>query len=412
MKDPVETLGEVAGDVIHRLVRELLARRPGGHLVEQRLEQLDVHLPLALSGADADPSRFARELVRSLEQLIDDAVEQAAAFRPGRAYCHRCESASCEHGLPPSCRHVFIGYAQTGMPKWEDFAQRCLELKHPEVDRLFDDPPAFLTLVQDRRELHDGMLQAFRNGAYELMGQVVAGFFPVRARAEEGRGVLALSVQAAASRSRRGPPRIGLNLLGRAPGGEELDAMWGRLDDLPWRKAVRWAQGALQTLGSRRRARGSRAVASRNDRAALEHRVQGIMRGLARRLERDQRARTRRTRHAEQRHASGQRPTRKAIDDARAVGPGSLRVDERSGTLVVLGDRGRTHFFTPGGQHVSSVRYSKDAIERKIKIELWRPATGEELAALRARVGDASRTADPETESDAPAGSSDSHGPR
>jgi hypothetical protein len=57
----------------------------------------------------------------------------------------------------------------------------------------------------------------------------------------------------------------------------------------------------------------------------------------------------------------------------------SLFVDERSGAVVVLGDRGRTHFFTTSGRLVSSVRYSRDAIERKIKSELWRPASDELL---------------------------------
>ena len=52
----------------------------------------------------------------------------------------------------------------------------------------------------------------------------------------------------------------------------------------------------------------------------------------------------------------------------------------------MLGDRGRTHFFAADGQHVSSVRYSKDAIARKIKLELWRDASAEELDGLREKL--------------------------
>jgi hypothetical protein len=122
--------------------------------------------------------------------------------------------------------------------------------------------------------------------------------------------------------------------------------------------------------------------------AELQRRVAGIMRGLARRLERDQRSRLRRTRHAERRHNSGERPTRKAIDDARSASDESFMVDEKAGTIVVLGDRGRTHFFTPAGQLVSSVRYSKDAIARKIKHERWRGARAEERETLRKNVAD------------------------
>jgi hypothetical protein len=407
-QDRVEALGEVAWDVLQRMARDLLARKSGGHLVEHDLQQLDLSLPLALKGADADPQRFARRLAESIDQQLDDAVQHVAAFRPGHAFCHRCGGAVCEHSQPPSCRHVFVGYAPTGMPRWGDFGQLCLDRKHPEVDLLYETPPPLLTLIQDRNELHGGLLRAFDNGSYELLGQVTAGFFTVRARAEEGRGVLALSVQAALSRSKRGRMRIGLNLLGRAPSGEGLDSLWERHDDLPWRRPVRWAQAALQSLRPGRRARRSRSrepqgtkdgssAGAGADPAAgtvatlppeIERRVEGILNGLARRLGQDRRSRSRRTRHAEQRHASGERPTRKAIDDARTIRPEGFFVDERSGTLVVLGDRGRTHFFTPDGQLVSSVRYRRDAIARKIKLDLWRPGSEQELETFRKSLPD------------------------
>ena len=121
----------------------------------------------------------------------------------------------------------------------------------------------------------------------------------------------------------------------------------------------------------------------RRSQGEITHRVERILQGLARRLERDQRSRKRRTRHAEARHESGRRPTRKALDDARTAGEGELLFDERSGTLVVLGERGRTHFFTPQGRLVSSVRYSRDAVERKLKLGMWRPATREQAEQLR-----------------------------
>jgi hypothetical protein len=52
------------------------------------------------------------------------------------------------------------------------------------------------------------------------------------------------------------------------------------------------------------------------------------------------------------------RPTRKAVDDARAAA-GSVMVDERHGTLVVAGE-GRMHFYARG-KLVSSVRYNREA---------------------------------------------------
>jgi hypothetical protein len=190
--------------------------------------------------------------------------------------------------------------------------------------------------------------------------------------------VIAITFQVAASLPRGGPVRLGLNVLGRTPAGEPLESLWDRHRDLPWRTAVRWAQSALRTV---------KIPGGRID-ARVHGRVEGILRGLARRLERGTRARTRRTDHAEDRHLSGRRPTRKAIEDVRDAGSDGFLVDERSGTVVVLGDRGRTHFFSLEGRLVSSVTYSRDAIGRKVKLGIWREATGDEAEELRRRLSE------------------------
>jgi hypothetical protein len=59
-----------------------------------------------------------------------------------------------------------------------------------------------------------------------------------------------------------------------------------------------------------------------------------------------------------------------------------VMVDDRHGTLVVPGARGRMHFYTSGGKLVSSVRYSRDAIERKRRLGVWRPSRPEEAEPL------------------------------
>jgi len=82
----------------------------------------------------------------------------------------------------------------------------------------------------------------------------------------------------------------------------------------------------------------------------------------------------------------GARPTRKAVGDALAARPDEVLVDERHGTMVVVGDRGRMHFYTPDGKLVSSVRYSRDAVDRKRKLGIWRDASPAEAAALIQRI--------------------------
>ena len=71
------------------------------------------------------------------------------------------------------------------------------------------------------------------------------------------------------------------------------------------------------------------------------------------------------------------------MEDARGAPDEAFLQDTRSGVLVVLGDRGRTHFFAAEGKLVSSVRYSPGAIEKKIRQERWQPATDEQREGLR-----------------------------
>jgi hypothetical protein len=373
MEDRSLALGEIAWDVLDRLIRERLSRKAGAHLVEGALDRVALELNVPL-GAAAPREAFTRALVDEVDRILDEAIQHAASFRPGHAFCHRCGATPCEHSAAPSNRHVFTGYTATGIPRWEDFAQLCLDLRHAEVDRLYADPPALVSVLRTGAELNAALLDAFRGSAgYELKGQVAAGFFSVRTRDGEGRGILAVTFQIGMSRGNRGPRRYGLNVLGRTPQGEPLDLLWERHDVIPWKAAVSWAQTALATLDRRK--------------ADVGRRIDGILQGLVRRLAHERRASARRTRHAEERHASGDRPTRKALQDARVASPDDVMVDERHGTLVVAGDRGRMHFYTQAGRLVSSVRYSRDAIERKRKRGIWRDASPAEAAALALILG-------------------------
>lgn len=359
--------------LLQRIARELLARKAGGHLIEASPPDLHLDLDVGLEGPTADPDGFARRLAAAVDERLDDAVQHAAAFRPGRAFCHRCGGSDCAHSAPPTSRHVLRGYGPTGTPRWEEFAQVMLDLRNPGVDGLYGDPPALLTEVQSPADAQDALLEAFENPRYVLLGQLLAGFFAVRATEAEGRGVVALTFQVAGTRSPRGALRLGLNVLGVSPSGEDLGTLWERHRELPWRRGVRWAQHALATV------RGGRT----HDDRRLRERIDGILRGLARRMEREQRARRRRTRHAEDHHDTGRRPTRMAIEDARAAADTDVLVDDRSGAMVVLGERGRTHFFTVEGRLVSSVRYSREAITRKIERGVWRSAVASELGRFR-----------------------------
>ena len=204
-EDRAGALGEIAWDVLQRLIRDRLGRKAGGHLVEGALDRVVLRLPLTLKGPQADPGAFSRLLIDEIDLILEEAIQHAAAFRPGQAPCRKCPSVPCEHSTAPSHRHVFVGYTPTGLPRWEDFAQHCLDRRHPDVDRLYEDPPAFVTLPRTGAELSLPLLDALRDDPrYRLCGQIAAGFFRVPTREGEGRGVLAVTFQIGVSRGSRG----------------------------------------------------------------------------------------------------------------------------------------------------------------------------------------------------------------
>lgn len=64
----------------------------------------------------------------------------------------------------------------------------------------------------------------------------------------------------------------------------------------------------------------------------------------------------------------------------------NILFDTQRRTLVVIGDRGRAHFFNDSGRLVTSIRYSPASIERRQKKGLWRPASDDQIGALKKKV--------------------------
>ncbi|HSF40917.1 MAG TPA: hypothetical protein VLT87_14065, partial [Thermoanaerobaculia bacterium] len=153
-----------------------------------------------------------------------------------------------------------------------------------------------------------------------------------------------------------------------------------RIGEIPWSDAVRWAQGALQTIESQL------ARSPRTPREVIEQRLDGVVNGLARRLEKGWRGKERRTLHGQQRHSEGDRPTRMAMADFARATPEKLLYDTRKETLVVVGDRGRAHVFSLEGKLVTSIRYNPESIEKRRQRGIWRPAAAHEVSAVRERL--------------------------
>ncbi len=355
---------------------EHLERHPLGHLIRDPATHLELTLPVPLHPAGLT-EESVREAAAGLRREIEALIAHRAAFQPGRVMCLRCASAGCEHSAPADSRQVFAGYGPSGVPRFLDYGQWLLERRHAEVDRLYRRPPQLVTVVVSGRELHRELLPAFRDRAtdYRIHGQVNAGWFPLR-REGASQPLLALSFQVLSAASSRGRRRLALNILGAGPDGEPLEELYHRLDSIPWRSPVEWSQSVLASI---ERSQGRKSATPEQ----LSQRVEGVLTSIARRLEQNRRARDRRTGHAEKRHAEGERPTRMAHVDLTRAADEQILFDRRRETLVVIGQKGRVHVYNPDGKLVTSIRATPDAIARKRRQDIWRPARPEEIARLR-----------------------------
>ena len=357
-------------------VRERVERHPLGHLLAGRGEPLDLHLAVPTALREGRLEQASRDAEAAVQSALQELVRHSALFQPGRVLCLRCQSAECEHSSPPDERHVFAGYRGTGAPRYLDFGQWLLERRDPRVDLLYREPPQLVALVSPEEELAAGLIPAFRDGGLRLHGQAAVGWY--QAPDPSGRRrPLAVTFQLLSSHARGHRRRFGLNVIGRGPQGEPLDHLCDRLGEIPWGDPVRWAQTVLG---------GIEHQVARTPPRQLDQRLDGLVGALARRLEKGWRGQERRTRHAEQRHREGDRPTRMALADLARATPEDLLFDVRRETLVVVGERGRAHVFNRAGKLVTSVRYSPAVIAKRRQNGLWRPAAADEVRTLRERL--------------------------
>ena len=379
------TSGDRLLDILRLLQDELIDIADGhplGHLLPGRGESIELGLRLPLDREDARLGKARDRLRHALDAGLAGVLSHRASFVPGRVFCLRCRQATCGHAVPADARHIFAGYSPSGVPRFVDLGQWLLERRDPRVEALYDDTGPLVTRRSDEAELTERLLPAFRDhrDGFRLHGQVAAGWY--RVASESGRAEsFAITLQVVSSGCAAGRSRFGLNVIGVGPRGEELERLHHRLGSMPWGPAVRWAQSVLDQIGkqhsSRRRRSGDK----------LGRRIDGLLSGLCRRLEHRQRSTKRRTRHAEHRHEEGTRPTRMALTDLSRAGADSLFIDEKRKTVVVVGERGRTHVFNDAGKLVTSIRYQPGAVEGKVRKRLWRPASAAEREGLRRRLG-------------------------
>lgn len=84
-----------------------------------------------------------------------------------------------------------------------------------------------------------------------------------------------------------------------------------------------------------------------------------------------------RTRHGEHRHAENDRPTSEAENDRSNTH--EIYRDIESDYFIFIGPRGRTHVYTPGGQHHSSFRTKRGSRQNRSEEGKWERIERDEL---------------------------------
>lgn len=329
----------------------------------------------------AKPADRTRAILADLEAAFAAARPGSDPWREGAVHCFWCAASDCAHARPPGPGSVFAGYAATGKAMWADFVQSCVDRRLQGLEGLFADPPQALAFVQ-QEALTSDLLPAFdvADLAWRPRGQVCLGMIPADLAQPRGDRV-ALSAQIIETRRPGAPLALRLNMVGLDQASLAQAAASGppRGSAEQLRRVIQHARRAVGRIGRR-----AVVAEARGDAYDVDQAIASMLGQLRADLERVFTPQHRRTRHAEERHVDGERPTSAAFKDARDASADQLLYDTRRETIVVIGPRSRAHVFSASGQHVTSLRLEPGELDRKLGQRRWRLLHGSQIAAFRA----------------------------
>lgn len=376
-------------EVIHEylttwVLRELRKRLPEGVDPPDNLE-LDVHLPIRISGVRPSVGKLRSALTDQVARLAEAIELEAIGYHRGRAMCFWCRRSDCQHSLPPTPRSILTGYRSTGEPIWLDFSTWVIDQRDERVDRLFEEYPTPLARYVDGRELTSELLAEFRahRSVYVILAQVCAGYFRVPTQ-QTSVAAVAIVAQLIERRLPGGDTRYSLNIVVCPPAGMSFEVIVGEQRSrvlASWTRALRREIRRWDERLREERKRGRRPPL--ND---VREEARTMMRDAVPLLEKHLRQSGRRTQHAHNRSSDATRPTGSALSDARQAADEEFYRDRQQETIVIRGPRHRIHVFSETGTHVTSVSYSGSAIREKIRSRRWIPLEPDALIAFRERI--------------------------
>ena len=356
-----------------RLLNEL-AQEQAERLGVPRLSPFMVDFEL---GGDREDLRAQRERVtRQLQERV--LAQVPTQWRRGSVYCFYTDSAV----EPPDQMSIFVGYDALGRPQWRPFLHLCLEAELPELQSLFADPPKAVAL-EGAEHLSEALIDEVRAGrVYDILAQLTIGpispqFTPPRS--DEERRIL--TIQVVLSQPQEQPLQVRVNFMGLSES-ELFDVAARSAPRSPIAQArtcLQQAQLKVRRLEAQAR---QGALLGPNLRRQARRQLAGVQSSLLRILN----GAEGRTRHAQERHHQGERPTSHARRDAQSAGDERLLFDVHRETVVVIGPKSRAHVFSLSAEHITSLRLGVGEVERKLGQGRWRPLSSERASQFRARM--------------------------
>ena len=337
-------------------------------LARPRFLEIKVQVPLDMK---RDGMRGAANAVREILQRVGEVREHEKALKPGAVFCYFSNSAEADTSRPADVRQVFEGYASTGKPVFVDFLTTAIERKYANYEKLAAGEDIVITHATMGRVLRTQQLVEFGKSSpvYKILGQVDAGLFPLVNSDKKA----AFSFQLLRGTTLEGRPRLRIHVVGAA---DLMDLADQDVALIVSRFQRHLDQEALRLAGQQ-------ANGGTQGEEAEEAFVLPLLQDLARQISGNARRAQRRTEHAEQRTAEGQRPTNKAFEDARDAGDRDLLWDDVEGTVIVLGAKNRIHVFSKEAIHVTSLVMEGAAVQGRVKQGRWREAEPEERGSFR-----------------------------
>lgn len=341
-------------------------------------EAWELDLKIKVDPADNWALTFTPSLPQQLLPRMEALEAEQEIYQSGRVYCFRCETSDCEHAQPRASREIFEGYDQLGCPRWMELTQYLLDQGDERIHLLFGEKPGMISRQVRGRDLRERQLASFGKASktYALLGQLIAGYFPLPGKGPGTHDFLAFTFQAVEVRSRSGQPRLELNTLYHLPDHLELGDL---LAEYAWvRRARDAARNALDKITAR-------VTLGKEGREPMKA-VPDILRKLGAELERGKRQSRRQTQHARERKQI-QRPVDKAMADLSQARPERMYWDVKTKAVVVWAERGRCHIFSDQGKHVTSFVIEPDAVRIRLKKRRWTALEADRRLAFMEAVG-------------------------